>query len=230
MPKCAICGRFSLLAAAVYHCADCGNPVCRPSHSDCSVIVEWADRKVGQVAGGFVYRDPKVRCRNCVNQRAAQAARAALAVWTSCPKCGGLLEMSYTATGLRCSHRDCPWHPQDIEAFAQHATRGRELLRGNNYQEAAREFEQAGLYAEAGRIRRLAYQGDAEVTAAQSQEDVNELLRQLALRAPVNATIACPRCKGALGIWGIQGSSHRCPHCHATLRVIELAGALRDLL
>jgi hypothetical protein len=230
MPKCAVCGRFSMLAAAVYHCCDCGNAVCRPSHSDCSTLVEWADKKVGNVAGGFVYKDARVRCKKCAVQRAAECARAALASWTTCPKCGGLLEMSYAASGLRCSQRDCPWYPQEIESFALHVTRGRELLRGNNYQEAAREYEQAGLYPEAGRIRRLAYEGQREVTETVGHEDVNEVLRQLALRAPIGATIACPRCEGRLGIWGIQGASHRCPHCHANLRVADLATALKALL
>jgi hypothetical protein len=230
MPKCAICGRFSLLAAAVYHCAECGKPVCRPSHSDCSVIVEWTDRKLGQAAVGLVYKDPKIRCRNCVTQRAIILARQALAVWTTCPKCGSQLEMSYDAGGLRCSQKHCPWHPQDLEGFADHATRGQQLVRAGELSDAAREYEMAGLFTEAGRIRRMGYKGEAGVSGHAADADVNELLRRLALSAPVGAAIACPRCAGQMSVWAIQGSHHRCPNCGWNLRVADLVDDLKALL
>lgn len=179
----------------------------------------------------MTYNDPLVRCRRCVHARAATFAREALAAWATCPKCSATLTMSHDHHGIRCSDPSCTWLPHSIKEFALHTVRGRELLRGGHYAEAAREYEVAGLFQEAGRLRRLGYEGvDGATHGSAGQDDAQELLRQLALRAPIGATIACPRCQGSMSVWSISGSAHRCPNCHANLAIASLAEPLKALL
>ena len=94
-------------------------------------------------------------------------------------------------------------------------------------EDAAQTFERAGMWEEAGKMRRR----NRQQTITQVHIDLNQLVSQLR-NGGLTATYVCPTCHGQIEISGESDASslYTCSYCHSVIQVTDLANVIGKVL
>jgi rRNA maturation endonuclease Nob1 len=122
-------------------------------------------------------------------------------------------------------------------ARAKEQERSRKIARLKNletadrYDDAARGYEELGMFKEAGELRRKNRTIAVVATTKNINADLNALLRQIKTEGIV-AVYRCPHCGGniRIGKGGNLSDVQICQYCGSTLEAMALADFLKSIL
>jgi DNA-directed RNA polymerase subunit RPC12/RpoP/uncharacterized membrane protein len=102
--------------------------------------------------------------------------------------------------------------------------------RARRFEDAAKIYEDQGMWKEAGRVRRRARKSKS-VTIRNVNADLNKLMQQLR-EGDITTTYRCSNCGASINISGETSaeSLRFCNHCGATLKTIDLVDFIQKIL
>lgn len=108
-------------------------------------------------------------------------------------------------------------------------TVAKHLITAGRFEDAAKLYEQLGMYAEAGKVR--AKGSEIKIKKTEVSVDLNSLLREVK-EGGIIVVYRCPHCGGKLQVGkdtSVESLKH-CEHCGSEIEAMDLADFIKTAL